>query len=104
MNDHAAIRTELEERLRELTARASQIDDDLSKPGDDDWEENAIESEGDEVLASVGRTTLDSIRQIKLALSAISTGSYGRCSACKQEIGVDRLEALSEATKCAACA
>ena len=104
MKDHAAIRTALEERLRELTERVSQIDDDLSKPGDNDWEENAIESEGDEVLAGVGRATLDSIRQIELALSALSAGTYGRCSVCRREIGADRLEALPEATRCAACA
>lgn len=104
MTDHTAIQAKLEERLRELTERANQIDDDLSKPGDDDWEENAIEAEDDEVLSGVGRAALEEMRRIRLALSAIALGKYGVCSECGAKIVPERLEALPEATRCKRCA
>ena len=36
MSDFAKIKMSLDEKLRELIARAEEIDDDLSQPGDDD--------------------------------------------------------------------
>jgi len=104
MTDHTAIQAELEKRLRELSDRANQIDDELSKPGDDDWEENAIEAEDDEVLSGVGRAAIEEIRRIRLALEAISAGTYGVCTECGAKIVPERLEALPEATRCTRCA
>jgi len=103
MPDIAKIKAGLEAKLKELTARAEEIDDDLSKPADDDWEEHATESEDDEVLEKVGDVTLDEIRQIKYALSQIEAGSYGLCAKCGGSIGKERLEALPFATNCIQC-
>lgn len=103
MTDFARIKALLGEKLRELTARADEIDDDLSQPGDDDWEENAVESADDEVLQSVGDITLDEIRQVKHALAQIEAGNYGLCTACGGSIAKQRLEALPYATKCVKC-
>ena len=61
------LKAKLEDQLRELTARARNIDDDLREPPDDDWSENAVESENDEVLEKVGDMALKEIRQINLA-------------------------------------
>lgn len=104
MADIAKVKSSLEERLRKLIARAEGIDDELSQPGDDDWDEHAIESADDEVLEKVGDATLDEIRQIKSALSQISAGKYGLCASCGRSIAEQRLNALPYATKCVKCA
>jgi RNA polymerase-binding transcription factor DksA len=98
------IRAALEERLQKISARADQIDDDLSQPPDGDWEENAIDAEGDEVLEGVGRAALEEMRHLRAALAAIDAGTYGTCSDCGGKIAPERLEALPEATKCRSCA
>ena len=97
------IKQRLEEQLRQLTARAEEIDEDLNQPGDDDWEENAVESAGDEVLEEVGDVTLNEIRQIRRALAKIESGDYGVCSICGGAISKERLEALPYSTRCVSC-
>lgn len=104
MIDVANSKKALEDKLRELTARAEEIDEDLRQPADDDWEENAAESADDEVLEEIGDVTLDEIRQIKLALSRIDSGTYGVCARCGDAIEEGRLEALPHATHCVKCA
>ena len=104
MRDISEIKTMLQTRLHELTARARNIDADLSEPGDDDWDEQATESSGDEVLEEVGDVTLEEIAQIKLALSRIEEGKYGDCIGCGRPIAEARLEALPHATHCVKCA
>jgi len=103
MSDIEQVRAKLQERLRELTVRAKEIDDDLSEAPDDDWAENAVESENDEVLERVGGMALDEIQQIKSALSKIDAGTYGICESCNGTIAAKRLEALPYATKCINC-
>jgi len=104
MMDTSEIKRKLETRLRELAARAENIDDDLSEPADDDWEEQAVESAGDEVLEEVGELALGEIAQIKRALSRIEVGKYGVCIKCGRPIARARLEALPHATSCVKCA
>ena len=104
MVDIAKSKAELESKLRELTARADEIEDDLREPGDDDWDEQAVESAGDEVLEEVADLAREEIAQIKLALSRIEAGTYGDCARCGAPIAVARLEAIPHATKCVKCA
>ncbi|WP_442510641.1 TraR/DksA family transcriptional regulator [Novipirellula sp. SH528] len=103
MTDYTKLRTELEAQLRDLVSRAEGIDNDLRKPGDDDWEERATESEGDEVLASVGDLALKEIEQIKHALHEIDEGTYGKCTRCGSQIPHERLEVVPYATTCTGC-
>jgi RNA polymerase-binding protein DksA len=93
----------LEAKLRELTARAENIDDDLRQPGDDDWSENAVESAEDEVLEEIGDIALKEIQQIRLALDRIASGAYGVCMTCGKPIPEERLKARPYATKCIQC-
>ena len=104
MSEIQEIKTKLEARLRELDKRAHEIDDELSKPGDDDWSESAVESENDEVLEKVGKLAVDEIQKIKAALSKIDAGTYGICASCEKKIARKRLEALPYATTCIDCA
>mgnify|MGYP005685808429 CR=1 FL=1 len=102
-NDYAAVRAELENQLHDLLRRASDVDDELSETPDADWDENAISSEQDEVLERLGSATADEIRQIRLAIARIDSGTYGQCSDCGAAIAPERLEALPFATRCIEC-
>lgn len=104
MSDYSAIKAALERQLEELVVRAEGIEDSLSSPGNSDWEENAVESEDDEVLAGVGDVTKHEIEEIRLALSRIESGHYGQCTACGEAISRERLKALPSATRCIRCA
>lgn len=100
----ADVKAALEAQLEELTRRGTGIEADLSNPGSSDWSENAVESEDDEVLSSVGRVTKDEIQEIRLALNQIETGHYGTCTACGGKISKERLDVMPYATKCIRCA
>ena len=67
-------------------------------------EERATETEGDEVLASVGNLSLEEIEQIRHALHQIEAGDYGKCTGCGKAIPAERLELLPYATTCTQCA
>ncbi len=66
------LKSELKAKLKSLYARAHDIENVLSDPGDEDWEENAVEMENDEAWAAVGDVTKQEIREIRLALSALN--------------------------------
>ncbi len=104
MSDYTAIKQQLEEMLSVIESRVKRIDAKLRTAGDDDWEERAIEIEGNDVLSGLGNLGLEEMRQIKHALHQIETGQYGKCEVCGKRIQVGRLEALPFATTCAACA
>ena len=103
MSEYPKIMKQLEEKLSQLVVRAKEIDEDLSDPADDDWEERATEMEDDEVLLSVGNVALKEINQIKQALHQIESGTYGKCVRCGVQIPEERLELLPYATTCTKC-
>lgn len=104
MIDTEKVRVALEAKLHELEHRAEEIEEDLCSKPNPDWEENAIETEDDEVLVAVGDLTLDDIRHIKLALARIDSGGYETCSSCGKSIPAARLRALPHASTCIGCA
>ncbi len=104
MPDYSRVKQLLQQRLDELTQRASAIESELATPGDTDWDDNAIESEDDEVQASLADLTEKDISAIKLALSRIDAGTYGVCTGCGGKISEARLEALPHTTLCIKCA
>ncbi|MFY8201355.1 MAG: TraR/DksA family transcriptional regulator [Pirellula staleyi] len=104
MADYSTLKTELETKLAELLERAEGIEEQLSDPGEKDWEENAIAKEGDETLAAVGNVTETEIRDIRRALQRIETGEYGICTVCEKPIAKARMAAVPWATRCVSCA
>jgi DnaK suppressor protein len=104
MKNHAKVKAELQAKLKALYARALDIEDILSDPGNSDWEENAIEMENDEAWAAVGDVTKEEIREIRLALRRIERGDYGKCESCGKPIAPARLEALPWTAFCIGCA
>ena len=93
----------LKARLAVLQKRVEKIDDELDEPGDDDFEEMAVEAQGDEVLEGIGLAANQEIAQIQLALKRIEEGTYGECGSCGGPIPKRRLEAIPHAVLCVDC-
>ncbi len=97
------LREQFEARIAELVEQAKEIDAELRETPNPDYEENATEMEGDEVLEGLGQVALDEIRQLNLAIKRIDNGIYGDCAECGELIGKGRLKAVPHATKCMDC-
>lgn len=91
-------------RWKELDHRLHDIEDTLEAPHSNDWEELAVEREGDEVLEGLGANGLAEIAQIRAALGRINDGEYGFCVQCGEEISSERLDAIPSAPLCRRCA
>ncbi len=91
-------------RLRELDTRLHAIEDELDNPTSKDWEEAAVEREGDEVLEQLGQSGQDEILRIRAALKRIRDGEYGICVRCGEDISQERLDVLPDAPLCKDCA
>jgi len=107
MKDHQDIRTHLLAILAELDTRLDKITDDVKhseQPLEQDFSEQAVETENDEVLDALGNATRNEVEKIKLAISRIDAGTYGACSCCGETIKPERLKALPYADLCLQCA
>ncbi len=98
------VKTQLQERMKTLGAKVDEIETDLREPHNADWQEDATESAGDEVLDALENSALDEIALIQNALQRIADGAYGECATCGQEIAENRLEALPSTPQCIECA
>jgi len=103
MPDTEKLREQFEARITELVNQTKEIDAELRETPNPDFEENAVEMEGDEVLEGLGQFALEEIQQLKLAIQRIDNGIYGDCAECGEPIGKDRLAAVPHATKCMDC-
>lgn len=90
--------------LSELDSRLHAIETELEQPHTQDWDDMAIEREGDEVLERLGQSGLDEIRRIMAALQRIKAGTYGVCVACGATIAEERLDILPATPFCKVCA
>lgn len=97
-------RATLMNRLSELDSRLHTIESQLEQPHTKDWDDRAIETEGDEVLERLGQSGLDEIRRIMAALGRIKAGEYGVCVTCGTRISEERLDVLPATPFCKTCA
>ncbi|CUH52732.1 TraR/DksA family transcriptional regulator [Shimia sp. R11_0] len=104
MKDHAPRKAALLKRLSELDRRLHAIEAELDAPHSKDWDEAAVEHEGDEVLEGLGQSGQEEIRRIQAALQRLRDGDYGDCVKCGEEIAEARLNVLPDAPLCSACA
>ena len=95
---------QLEARLAELDERLTDIEDHLDETPDPDWEENAVEQGGDEVLESLGKSGVIERRAIEAALDRIENGTYGVCVKCGEDISEERLDLIPHTPLCKDCA
>jgi DnaK suppressor protein len=107
MKEYQEVRSHLIDMLEELDDRLSKITADVmhvDKPPQQDFSEQASESENDEVLDALGNAARDEVEKIKQALFRIDAGTYGICLTCGKPIKKERLAALPYAKLCIHCA
>lgn len=104
MTSLTARKKELTARLQVLTERVAATEAELLSHDAKDWEELAIQREGDEVLEQVGLGAQEEMRAIRAALQRIEDGTYGECQKCGTEIGKARLDLLPYTPFCKDCA
>ena len=104
MNQHVSRKKALLDRLSELDSRLHAIEAELDSPHSRDWEEDAVEREGDEVLEALGQSGEAEISQIRAALQRMREGEYGYCVQCGNEIPAARLDLLPATPFCPDCA
>lgn len=97
-------RATLLKRLSELDSRLHAIEAQLDEPHSKDWDDMAIEREGEEVLESLGAAGQDEIRRIQAALRRLREGEYGICAECGGDISEERLDVLPATPFCKTCA
>ncbi len=103
MVDISKIRDQLESRLEILNQRIGEIGGDLRTAPSANLEEQATETQGDQVLKGVEGSAVIEAQQIHAALTRIGAGTYGVCSTCGEPIGEKRLQALPYAIQCMDC-
>jgi RNA polymerase-binding protein DksA len=91
---------ELDERLGKITADVQHIDEPLAQ----DFEEQATQTENDEVLDFLGNSARIEREMITQALARIDKGEYGICELCGETISHERLKAIPHASMCIKCA
>ena len=104
MTDISERKAALLKRLSELDTRLHAIEAELDAPHSKDWEESAVEREGDEVLEQLGQSGQDEILRIRAALQRIRDEEYGFCARCGDEISPERLDVLPDTPLCQKCA
>lgn len=93
----------LNDRLKYLHAQMRAIEDRLDDQPNQDWEENAVEHEEDEVLEDLGNMDQTEVRGINAALVRAKAGTYGICVTCEDEISKQRLDAVPHTPFCKEC-
>ncbi|MEM9198132.1 MAG: TraR/DksA family transcriptional regulator [Pseudomonadota bacterium] len=94
----------LSARRAALQSRLSEIEHDLDAPAPKDWEDYAVEREGDEVMERLGTAGLAELRAVEAALERIQAGSFGICPRCGTALLEERLDAVPHAALCRTCA
>lgn len=104
MQQHEEYKAALLSRLSELDTRLHLIEAELEEPNSKDWEELAVEREGDEVLEQLGQNGQQEIARIRAALKRLRDGTYGTCAGCEMPISAERLAVLPDTPLCRNCA
>ncbi|PSL21734.1 TraR/DksA family transcriptional regulator [Shimia abyssi] len=104
MTDFSVEKRALLKRLGELDRRLHDIEAELDQPRSKDWEESAVEREGDEVLETLGQSGQNEIVRIQAALARLRASEYGICTICAEPIARERLRVLPDTPFCKKCA
>jgi DnaK suppressor protein len=106
MTDYQDVRKNLLNMLEDLDLRLTKITDDIKHtdaPISPDFEEQAQETENNEVLDALGNASRLEVEKIKEALNRIDAGTYGICQSCGEAIKAERLAVVPYAKFCINC-
>ncbi len=95
-----ALRDELTARLARVHAHAGHRAEAVSQ----DFAEQAVERENDEVVDALGVRLRGELAAIDAALARVAAGIYDDCADCGEPIGDERRAALPLTAVCASCA
>ena len=101
--DTKAIKKDLEAKLEKLIEKADELESSLREPMSADSEEQATETEGDQVIEGLEKSAFQEIESIKAALKRIEDDNYGICTVCDEPIPEARLKAYPTAAICVDC-
>lgn len=107
MEEYEQVRHQLIGMLEELDQRLHNITEDVKhtdQPPSQDFAEQAVENENNEVLDALGNNTRQKIENIRQAIMRMDKGEYGVCTVCGEAIGKGRLAVLPFASMCVKCA
>jgi RNA polymerase-binding protein DksA len=105
--DEAEVRIALDARKSELLERHGRIARHTrhrEEPLPQDFAEQAVELENQELLEALDVEVADELRQIERALERLEAGEYQHCKTCGEDIPAERLEALPTTSQCVDCA
>jgi DnaK suppressor protein len=94
------LRTELLDKQNRLARHTRHREEPLPQ----DFAEQAVELENQEVMEQLDRDVTDELRRVARALQRIEADEYFYCSSCNEEIAEGRLKALPTTEFCIACA
>jgi RNA polymerase-binding transcription factor DksA len=106
VTDRTSTRTELQARKQELQARIARVHDDLTRASEtpeQDFAEQAVQRENDEVLAQLEASARAEVARIDRALARVANGTYGLCASCGGDIDPARLHVVPDADRCVKC-
>jgi RNA polymerase-binding transcription factor DksA len=106
VTDLTAMRAELLARKQELQARVASVHDDLTRASEapeQDFAEQAVQRENDEVLAQLEASARAEVARIDRALGRVANGTYGLCASCGGDIDPARLHVVPDADRCVKC-
>lgn len=88
----------------ELSHKLDSIKENVTKPVNADWNEQAQERENDEVLDALGNEVRRELNLVNSALHRIKLGDYEYCDDCGKNIDISRLDILPYTQYCITCA
>ncbi len=94
------LRAELLDKQNRLARHTRHREEPLPQ----DFAEQAVELENQEVMEALDREVTDELRKVARALQRVDAEEYLYCSICGEEIPVGRLKALPTTDRCVACA
>ncbi len=102
--ENSELRTKLEAKKQELSARLERITANLQRGFNADSKEMAKELEDSEVVDALGNEARQEVAKISAALLRLDNGRYGICSECFDPIDPNRIQAYPYADECIECA
>jgi RNA polymerase-binding transcription factor DksA len=98
--EYLPIRAKLEHRLVELRGQVAQLEHHLRRvdgPHSADFEEQATDQEGDEVMQALDDSGRRELQDIESALARMDAGMYGICERTGRRIPLKRLQLVPTA-------
>jgi DnaK suppressor protein len=94
------LRMELLDKQKRLARHTRHREEPLPQ----DFAEQAVELENQEVMEALDREVTDDLRKVARALQRLDADEYLHCSVCGEEIPEGRLKALPTTDRCVSCA